>query len=101
MELDSLQKEYTEISRKTAEMKSNLLMDESMFGESKAQVERKQQEIHQLNQKIENITLENFKINIRAQEAAELSRELNDIRAERDQLEQSITQITSYPFLRN
>lgn len=36
MELDSLQKEYTEISRKTAEFKSNLLMDESMFGESKA-----------------------------------------------------------------
>ena len=101
MEIDAAQRELAEINRRMAEMRSNLIRDETMFSESKTFIERKQSEIQDLNRECENLTHKNFQTNIKAQQAKELSDDLNLIRSERDQIERSIAQITSYPFARN
>jgi myosin-crossreactive antigen len=84
MEIDAAQRELAEINRRMAEMRSNLIRDETMFSESKTFIERKQSEIQDLNRECENLTHKNFHTNIKAQQAKELSDDLNLIRSERD-----------------
>ena len=84
MEIDAAKRELAEINRRMAEMRSNLIRDETMFSESKTFIERKQSEIQDLNRECENLTHKNFQTNIKAQQAKELSDDLNLIRSERD-----------------
>ena len=99
--IDAYQKELQDILRQTGEIKSNIARDESMFGESKSYIERKQTDIEELNRDCENLSHKNFQINQKAQQAKELSDNLDQIRQERDQIENSIKQITSFPFMKN
>jgi predicted nucleic acid-binding Zn-ribbon protein len=101
MELDSQQKELTDINRRSADIKSNLARDEALFAESKHLIERKQQDIQDLGRECETLAHKNFQISIKAQQAAELTEDLTALRSEREALEKSITQITSLPFTRN
>jgi len=72
-----------------------------MFSDSKQFISRKQSEIQELRRECENLAHSNFQISLRAQQAKELSDDLNALRAERDQLELSITTITASPFTKN
>jgi len=90
LEIDGAQRELTDIQRKMAEMRSNLIRDETMFSESKVFIERKQEDIQALSRACEQLSHKNFQTNLRAQQAKELSDDLNSIRAERDQIERSI-----------
>jgi chromosome segregation ATPase len=49
LELDSKQKELGEINRRIAELKSDLVRDESMFSDSKSAIGQKQKEINDLS----------------------------------------------------
>lgn len=50
LELDSKQKELGEINRRIAELKSDLVRDESMFNDSKSAIGQKQKEINDLSE---------------------------------------------------
>jgi len=58
-------------------MKSNIIRDESMFDESKLFMERKQDEIQNLTRDCEGLTNKSFQANIKAQQAKELTDDLN------------------------
>lgn len=66
LEIDAAQRELTDIHRRMAEMRSNLVRDETMFSESKHYIERKQNDIQGLNRECENLSHKNFQINIKA-----------------------------------
>lgn len=96
-----MQKELSDTYRRIAEMRSNIIQDETMFNESRAFVERKQDEIQTLNREIEGLRIKNSQINLRAQTAKGLSEDLNELRIERDQIQKSIENVIQYPFERN
>ena len=60
LEIDSAQRELVDIQRKMAEMRSNLVRDETMFSESKLFIERKQEEIQELSRACEQLSHKNF-----------------------------------------
>jgi len=60
LEIDGAQRELGDIHRRIAEMRTNLVRDETMFGESKSFMERKQQEINDLSRECENLSHKNF-----------------------------------------
>lgn len=72
-----------------------------MFSESKQFISRKQSEIQELRRECETLGNNQFQIGLRAVQAKDLSDDLNSLRLERDQLEQSITTITASPFAKN
>jgi len=97
--VDAQQRELTEVNRRIADVKSNQLRDEAMFNDSRDFVEKKQEEIHNLNKECERLAHDNFKINMRAQQANDLTEDLRDIDLERKKIEEKITRLTSLPFL--
>lgn len=58
--IDAQQRELQDNLRRIGEIKSNIARDESLFGESKTYIERKQSEIEELNRECENLSHKNF-----------------------------------------
>jgi len=58
-------------------------------------------EMQGLSRECEELERQNFEINRKAAQAKELTEDLDDLRQERDRLEKSVREITSYPFLKN
>ena len=100
-ELEEHQRELMEITKKTNDLKQDKVRDEGQFTRTKQYITEKQSEIMKLTNECQNLEQENFRINLRAQEARDLAEQLKEVRQERDQLEQQITHLTTNPFLKD
>ena len=82
--LEAQQRELAEVSKRIAEIRSGQADKEAMFSNTKDLMEKKRQEIQELNEECERLTQRNYKAKIKADAAKDLKDRLKAVEGERD-----------------